>query len=422
MSTLAFLMTCLMPSLQDGWRDSHRVHLRNGNFLDGRLELISDKDILFRWGPGVLMRIKLIDIRGDVEEIKIRAMNSEPRRIAIRDTLPTKDPATDEAPPVRDPKKPGSSIDQFFTSLLARPDVTFEILAKEVKSLGIDGARAIVAELPHMDQKRTDLAFVSLDQMRDLQIDREIRGLLESKRADIRARAVNLLANRNSDESLRAVVGLIKDPSPAVRTAVLMALPNFNDPMVLDSISNLAIDPDPQVRARAIQSAEGLSAKVGTDNDLAYLFLSRLGRGSSGATAEIAMSLSRLADRAGEGFPVDELRDRLTGMLSDRDPAARGAAAYALSSRKLGGTSGDAIFDAFEREREPKVIVHMIDSLARLRFSRANEALIEKLRDDNKDVKAAAQRALERITGNTESGSDYDQWKEWLDKSKVQNP
>jgi HEAT repeat protein len=423
MNTLALLVLCLAPACQDTWRDTHRVYLRNGNFLDGRLEQIGQKDILFRWSPGVLMRIKLADIKGDIEEIKIRTLNSQPAKVAVKDPPPVeKDPAVIEKPPTRDPGKPPSEIDKFFTKLLAQPDMTFEVLAKEVKGLGVEGGRAIIAELPQMDAQRTDIAFVSLDQMRELPLDREIRGLLESRRPDIRAGAVNLLANRNSTESLRAVLGLLKDPAPSVRTAALMALPNFNDSSVLGPVAELAIDPDAQVRGRAIHAAKELSGRTSQDNDLASRWLLMLGRGSAAAIGEVAMALSQLADRAGEDFPMDDVRDRLMRLLSDRDPASRGAAAYALTSIKPPEQSGDAIFAAFETERDPKVVVHMSDALARLRVTKAVEPLIEKLREDNKDVRPAAQRALEKITGNTEFGADYEKWKEWHDKSKGQNP
>src|SRR5688572_20486950 len=230
-----------------------------------------------------------------------------------------------------------------------------------------------------MDSQRTDLAFVALDQMRDLPLDREIRGLLESKRPDIRTGAVNLLGNRNSSESLRAVLGLLRDPVPAVRTAALMALPNFNDASVLNPIADLAIDPDPQVRARAIKSAEVLSGQSSADNELAGRWLLMLGRGSVDAIGELAMALARLADRAGDGFPMDELRDRLVRMLSDREPASRGAAAYALTSLKPQEASNEPIVSALQAERDPKVIVFMCDSLARLRMTQSAEAIVEKL-------------------------------------------
>lgn len=422
MNTLALLVLCLAPACQETWRDTHRVHLRNGNFLDGRLEQIGPKDILFRWSPGVLMRIKLGDIKGDIEEIKIRTLNAPTTKVPVKDPPPAeKDPAI-EKPPARDPNKPPSEIDKFFTKLLAQPDMTFEVLAKEVKGLGVEGGRAIIAELPQMDAQRTDIAFVSLDQMRDLPLDREIRGLLEARRADIRAGAVNLLANRNSTESLRALLGLLKDPAPSVRTAVLMALPNFNDGSVLGGISELAIDPDGQVRGRAIHAAKELAGRTQQDNDLAGRWLLMLGRGSAAAIGEVAMALSQLAERAGDDFPMDDVRDRLMRLLSDREPASRGAAAYALTSVKPPEQSGEAILAAFETERDPKVVVHMSDALARLRVTKAVEPLIEKLREDHKEIRPAAQRALEKITGNTDFGSDYEKWRDWLDKSKGQNP
>lgn len=424
MNTIALVLLCLAPALQDGaWRDTHRVHLRNGNFLDGRLEQIGEKDILFRWNPGVLLRIKIGDIKGDIEEIKIRTLNAPPAKVALKEPDPIKgEPDAVVAPLPRDPAKPQSAIDKLFTKLMAKPDMTFEILVKEVKALGPDGARAMVAELPFMDAAKTNLALVALDQMRELPLENEIRELLSSKRTDLRAAACTILANRGATSSIRAVQSLLRDPSPQVRAAALLALPIFSDGSVLESVGNLAIDPQEPVRSRAIRSAEDLASRTSADNDLARQWLSLAGRGPAGSAADIAASLGRLADRSNEAFPTEEVREYLRGMLTDRDAAARGAAAYALSGLKPAGPSADALLEAMTTERESKVVVSLCDGLARLKIFKTLEPLIEKLRAETPEVRTAAQRALEKISGQTGFESDYDQWKEWFDKNRGRNP
>jgi HEAT repeat protein len=426
MNTIALLILWLAPACQEGWRDTHRVHLRNGNFIDGRLEQVGDKEILFRWSPTAVMRIKLMDIRGDgIEEIKIRTLHSEPKKVPIRETPPpVKDVPipTDGVPTREGPAKPASDIDKLLTRLMSQPDMTYELLVKEVRALGNDGARAMIAELPAMDAQKSNLALVALDQMRDLPVEAEIRGLLEAKRADLRMAACNLLANRAATGSLRSIIAVLRDPAPQVRAAALMSLPAFNDVATLEPIANLAVDPDASVRARAFRSAEDLASRVSGDNDLAQRWLSLAGRGPSGALAEFAASFGRLAERAGDGFPAQEVRTRLTEMLNERDAAARGAAAYSLSAFKPGDPSADAILAVFNSEGDPKVVVSMCDSLGRLKIHKCIEPLIEKLKEESKEIKTAAQRALEKISGNTGLGSDYEKWKEWYDKNKGQNP
>src|SRR5262245_22194748 len=198
MNILALLILIMAPACQDGWRDTHRVHLRNGNFLDGRLEQIGDKDILFRWSPGVLLRIRLGEIRGDVEEIKIRTLNSEPPKIKVKPEAPVDVEAPPDKPIARDPSKPPSEIHRFLGKLMAQSDMTYENLGKEVKGLGADGARDMISELPFMDAKMSQVALVALGQMKELAIEGEIRSLLDSKRADLRAAACTLLANRGA--------------------------------------------------------------------------------------------------------------------------------------------------------------------------------------------------------------------------------
>jgi len=170
-----------------------------------------------------------------------------------------------EAPLARDPAKPQSSIDKLFTRLMAKPDMTYEILVREVKALGPDGARAMIQELPFMDAAKTNLALVALDQMRELPIEVEIRELLASKRSDLRAAACTILANRGATSSIRAIQSLLRDPVPQVRAAALTALPIFSDGSVLESVGNLAVDPAEPVRDRAIRSAEDLASRTSAD-------------------------------------------------------------------------------------------------------------------------------------------------------------
>jgi HEAT repeat protein len=413
----------IAPALQDGWKDTHRIYLRNGNALDGRIEKNSDKEILLRWTPGVLLWIKTMDVV-KIEEITIRTINSEPRKPRVGPAVPSvgDGPGTDEAITPKDPTKPKSEIEKLFERLMSNPDTTYEVLVKEVKGLGPEGGRAMIRELPYMNAEKTNLALVALDQMRDLPIEPEIRGLLEAKRPSLRAAACNLLANRGATSSMNSIRSLLRDPAPQVRTAALMALPMFGDAAVLDGIADLAIDSDAGVRARAIRSAEELSFRTSTDNDLAQRWLSLAGRGTAASQAEIAASLGRLADRANEAFPSDEVRERLAGMLTARETDARAAAAFSLSGVKPAEKSADALLTYLESEREPKVVVSMCEGFGRLRIHKTLAPLVERIRDDSKDVRAAAQRALEKISGQVEFGSDYEKWKEWLDKSKGQNP
>ena len=426
MNILTVLVLSLAPLCQDGWRDTHRVHLRNGNFIDGRLELVGDKEILFRWSPTAVMRIRLLDIRNDgIEEIKIRTLHSEPKKVPIRDVeAPVKGgPLPTDEPPVKDgPPRPATEIDKLLARLMGQPDMTFEILVKEVRALGPEGARSMIAELPAMDAQKTNLALVALDQMRDVPVEREIAGLLNAKRSDLRAAACNLLGNRNATSSLRAIVGLLRDPVPQVRVAALMAIPSFGDATTLEPMANLAVDPDGAVRARAFRSTEDLAGRVDADNELVQRWLSLAGRGPTAALGEFATSLGRLAERAKEDFPSDDVRSKLTEMMGDRDASARAAAAFALSAVRPAERSADAILAVFDTERESKVVVSMCEGLGRLKIYKGILPLIERLREESPEIKPAAQRNLEKITGRTDLGGDYEKWKEWYEQNKAQNP
>jgi HEAT repeat protein len=424
MNIITLALLCLAPAFQDSWRDTHRVYLRNGNFLDGRLEQVGDKEILFRWNPNAVLRIRTMEVV-KIEEIKIRPLSQEPKKVAIRDDRPT--PPTDgiPPPPPKDgtPTRPQTEIGRLLEHLMTQPDMSWDVVVKQLRELGLDGARAMIAELPSMDAERTNLVTVALDQMRDLKIESELRGLLGEKRPDLRLAACRLLANRGASTATRSISPLLSDSVPQVREAALLALGILGDASTIDMTAALSLDSDPKVRARAFRTAEDLSVRTGADNDLALRWVQLSGRAPRGALAAFANALGRVAERAGDGFPREEVEARLIEILRERDDDVRSAAAFSLGGVKSSETAAEAIVTAMETERRPKVLVSMCEGLGRLKMQKSVAPLIEQLRSDSADVRSAAQRALERTTGVADLGSDYEKWRAWLESSgKGSNP
>lgn len=420
MNITALVLIFLGPALQDSWRDTHRVHLRNGQFIDGRIEQEGEKEIIFRWNPTALLRIRRMEI-SNIEEIKIRPLIQVARKAPPRiEKTPVPD-GIDPVPPGKEKiPAPGkeTEVDKVINRLLANPDASWELMMKELRSLGLEGARSMIAGLPSMDGQRLELVLVALDAMRDVQIEPEIRSLLDSKRPDLRVAACRLLANRGATGAIRSIVPVLKDGTPEVRSAALAALAILGDATHLDLISNLTLDQEAPVRDRAFRGAEELSSRLKLDNDLTARWLSLAGRGPRGSLAEFVTALGRLTDRAAEGFPKAEVQARLVEVLSDRDDPARAAAAHALGSIKGSEAASEAILRALESERQPKVIAAMCDALGRLKMKRSIEPLIEQLRSEAPEVKAAALRALERMTGAKDMGSDPEKWTEWFKESE----
>ena len=422
MNITALVLICLGPALQDSWRDTHRVHLRNGQFIDGRVEQEGEKEIILRWNPTALLRIRRMEI-SNIEEIKIRPLVQVARKPPPRiEKTPVPD-VTDPIPPgpgKEKPPPPGkeSETDKVISRLLANPDASWELMMKELRSLGIEGARSMIAGLPSMDGQRLELVLVALDAMRDLEIEPEIRSLLDSKRPDLRVAACRLLANRGATGAIRSIVPVLKDGDPAVRAAALSALAILGDASHLDLISNLTLDQEATVRERAFRGSEELSSRLKLDNDLIARWLSLAGRGPRGSLAEFVTAIGRLTDRAAEGFPKAEVEARLVEVLSERDDLARAAAAHALGGIKGSEAASEAILRALEAERQPKVIAAMCDALGRLKMKRSIEPLIEQLRSESAEVKTAALRALERMTGAKDLGQDSEKWTEWFKESE----
>ena len=425
MNIITLVLLCLAPAFQDSWRDTHRLYLRNGNFLDGRLEQVGDKEILFRWNPSAVLRIRTMEVV-KIEEIKIRPLSQEPKKVAIREDKASP-PPTDglPPPPPRDgnPDRPQTEIGRVLEHLLNQPDMSWDVVVKQLRELGVEGVRAMIAELPSMDAQRTNMVLVALEQMRDMKIEPEIRGLLADKRPDLRIAACTLLANRGASTAIRSITPLLSDSQAQVRVAALMAIGILGEASAIETTAGLSLDSDPRVRARAFRTAEELSVRYGGDNDLALRWVQLSTRAPRGALGDFANALGRVAERAGEGFPREEVEARLVEILRERDEEARAAAAFSLGGVKSSESAAMSILSAMESERQPKVLVSMCEGLGRLKMAKAVAPLIEQLRSDSADVRSAAQRALEKTTAVADLGSDYEKWRAWLESTgKGSNP
>ena len=424
MNTLALFLFALAPALQEGWRDTHRVHLRNGNFVDGVVQQMTEAEILIKWSPGAVVRLKTSEVL-KVEEITIRPLSQEPKKVPIPkvDKPPVETPLPETKDKPADVKSPADSdIGRLLTRLLNTPTMDWESALKQLRATGLEGAKAMIAEVHTMDPTRTNLVMAALDQIRDPKIETDLRGLLSASRADIRTSAVNILAGRATPGVLKPILALSRDPDPEVRIAVLMAAAALGDASNVDAVADMTLDHSPNVRGRAFRSAEALSARVGSDNALTARLLGLSGRASGAALADSALSLGRLAERAGDGFPAEEVRSRLRSLLSDRDAATRGAAAYGLTGVKPAEASADAVLEAFANERDPRAVAVMCDALGRLKIFKAIGPLIDRLESDSKEIRGAAQRGIEKISGSQEFGGDVEKWREWYQKNKGQSP
>ncbi len=67
---------------QDDWKDTHRVHLRNGNFLDGQLSERSETAVVLKFTPTTTLKIKLADVVR-IELITIRPLGEALKTVEL---------------------------------------------------------------------------------------------------------------------------------------------------------------------------------------------------------------------------------------------------------------------------------------------------------------------------------------------------
>lgn len=418
-SVFALALTAAAAGFQEDWKDTHRVHLRNGNFIDGRLERISDDHILFRWNSTAVMRIRLIDIRPDgIEEIKIRTVGARPRTVQVP-TGNDRPPDTGEKPPdgaAPTPPPPGmaAAIDAILAAYPKSPENQRAGLIGRIRSFGIEGARYIISAIPRLDDAKAGIAMIVLGQLQDLRIEPEVRSLLKSEKPVVRQEACMLLAARKDEGAVPALMPLLKDPDAGVRAAAIEAVGrSANESRVGDLVIAIR-DSDSRVRSKAIYFSKVLASRHEAEPDLVRAWQSLLAHGSAEVKAELAPAFGRLAGMpSSPEVPSADMARELMSLLGDRSEIVRaGAAAGIGETREHGQKLAVEIIGVLEIERVPAVEAAICEALGTLIAPQAVDILIAKLESGADAVKDAAVRSLRKITRQP-FDLDVEKWREW---------
>jgi len=131
-----------------------------------------------------------------------------------------------------------------------------------------------------------------------------------------------------------------------------------------------------------------------------------------GAQVAVARAIAQQGGRQGEF--VDPLMTMLTG----DDPAARAAAARALSTYEDPKVIDRVILLAADRHRPQELRLAAMDSLAGMLSKQAVATTVRLLDDPNETIRAAAAAALIRQTNIQAFGADAAEWKRWWQRNK----
>jgi hypothetical protein len=395
----------------------HRVHLRNGNVVDGQLLLHTSSVVVLRLASGE------ISFKADsveyIEFIKMKTFNDG--AIILPAPKPTDRPPTSVRPPpsVRTPPTEAKSV-----KLDPRTEAEVEELLSKYAKVDVEQKGAILHKLIQMGDQVPAYILDNLGRFDREQAPFILNTLAATKDASLVGPMMRLL-NATEDPTSRinlamalGVVGdpsgapslypLLKDKDPQVRTAAVMAVSLLNVPDSFDFLLPLVSDPDREARTRAIGTLNDWASKHGRRRELG----DALASGISSAKPDVRLDLIYAIGHGG----YQSQWNSLAPLLQEDDPGIRQAAASALAELSV-TDSGGAVLAAVAAEKIPAVRAALAVAVQKLNLMAAGGSLIEWLDTTGPDAKAPITQALASLAGQN-YGSDLAKWRAWWEKAQ----
>jgi hypothetical protein len=397
MMRLATLATFFMGPLAAAWaaQDSaspwietrfHRVHLRNGNTIDGQLVQDLRGVVVLQLKSGQMsIRRDMID---KVEMVRMRSLKE-----AIEFKAPPKaEPAVPEKPPVTEtperdkgprpptgadfasiPEDTRARIDEIIHGWMAAPSHLRDDLSAKLDDLSPEAARYLGLLLEERPRRVPTVPICrALGRRRDPASIGSLARVLESGPQQEREAAVLALIQIDAAECVPPILKALEDESPSVWRAASEGLVEldrkFPQARVTDTIAS---------RVERVKEKTSFAMTLGAlGNDDAYRALIYLVRSS------------------------DE-RDCLAGLQGIYKCFRPEDADYVMPSL---------------RSRSPAIRKQACAVLGKAKYKPAVRDLIEMLGEEDVAIVADAHRALTDITGQT-LARDINLWKAWWEVS-----
>ncbi len=406
----------------------HRVHLRNGNFIDGDLIRITETEALLRVKPGEIgIRRDLIarDETGNlrIEIMKLKGIKETPpivKEVTPPETTPRSEPSerppeTRSTPPTtaREPAQPvqtgHDALDKILKQVLAAEPAQRHDLMEQIYPLGEPAALALVDALEKLsDEQVRALAADTIARMGEKAVLPAVRRLLSNPDPILRYHGVTIIGSLGGSSSAADLHPMLRDPDTLTRSAALQALKGLDNPASFGPVAALCLDPDSSVRSEAVETLFHLARHPDLEERLEETLSSLLDRARGEALRELISAVG--------GKGRKEFREIIEKYLADEDPQARARSVEALSA--LGAeVAADPITERFELETDDPVRRSLAAAAEKLKIRKAIPHLIGWLDEGSEETKAAAYRALRRITGR-KLPADHDAWAEWWSGAK----
>ena len=377
---------------------SVRIHLKNGNVLDGDMILETRQSVTLRTKTGEIT----LD-RGTIDRLE---------RIRTRTAVvkPEAKPPVSTPPAHRTAPPPGPNpvIERILEQLLtAREERSYGLLQQLILA-GRPAVGYLVRRLGTIDGRIRPFVAAALIEIRDPGAIPGLIGLLDHAHPDLRAEACRILGLLGDPSAAEALLPAIKDASPLVRGAAIEALGTLGTRGSFRAIAPSCADPVREVRLRALQVLPALAQRQDRWDDLESALIDALNatRGDAKADVIAVFGLCRFKHAARLMIPC----------LRDDSPAVRGAAAEALCALEAWNWA-DRILERIREEEDPGVRVRLAAVASRFKPRASIEPLISWLGDPDPLVARAAREALRSLTGQ-DLGPDPARWSAWWEAAR----
>jgi HEAT repeat protein len=375
----------------------HRVHLRNGNFIDGNVTGLTEREVSLK-----LQQTGDMNIRRDsidrIELIKMRSLLEKPKldpplkkMVAKPTAVGARNPGALE--PIIAVPQVEAALKSNVSAVLGRmriatPDQKEELLVD--LSRMPNAAPYLASQMGTVNDECVEYVGRALGMMKDPESLPYIAAHLDSTREIVVIQSLKLIAELDDPNWARCARPLLNHSQGAIRSTAIFTLARLFDrdslPAILDSLG----DSERSVRSGAIVASINLARKFNEVEIVSKAFRMTLRNPGKEALVDLLSGAGRLMDPA--------LWDAVALYLRESDADIRAAAADALGTM-VAKDAVEPLLSAMRQENDRKVRLSMARAATAIKSVKLMEPLVGWLKDEDEDIARMAHKSLEAISG-----------------------